>query len=47
MAVLTVIGWITSIFIVGYFIVMAIGLWALIDFIMILMASLPINTAGR
>jgi TM2 domain-containing membrane protein YozV len=39
MAVLTVIGWITSIFIVGYFIVMAIGLWALIDFIMILMGK--------
>ncbi|MDD4924328.1 MAG: TM2 domain-containing protein [Dehalococcoidales bacterium] len=39
MAVLTVIGWITSIFVVGYFIVMAIGLWALIDFIMILMGK--------
>ncbi len=39
MAVLTVIGWITSIFVVGYFIVMAVGLWALVDFIMILMGK--------
>jgi TM2 domain-containing membrane protein YozV len=39
MAVLTVIGWITSIFVVGYFLVMATGIWALIDFIMILMGK--------
>jgi TM2 domain-containing membrane protein YozV len=39
MSVLTVIGWITSIFVVGYFIVMAVGLWALVDFIMILMGK--------
>jgi TM2 domain-containing membrane protein YozV len=36
MAALTVVGWITSIFVFGYFLVMAVGLWALVDFIMIL-----------
>jgi TM2 domain-containing membrane protein YozV len=39
MAVLTVVGWITSIFIFGYILVSAVGLWALIDFIMALMGK--------
>jgi len=39
MAVLTVVGWITSIFGFGFIIIAAIGLWALIDFIMILMGK--------
>jgi len=39
MAIITVIGWITSIFIFGYILIVATGLWALIDFIMILMGK--------
>ncbi|MFW0784075.1 NINE protein [Gordonia sp. CPCC 206044] len=36
---LTIIGWITAIFIVGLFIVMGVGLWALIDGILMLTGS--------
>lgn len=37
--VLTVIGWITAIFVIGFFIILAVGIWVLIDFIMIILGK--------
>ncbi len=39
MAVLTIIGWITMYFVVGYFLVAGVGIWALVDFVMALMGK--------
>lgn len=37
--VLTIIGWITAIFVIGFFIIFAVGIWVLIDFIMIILGK--------
>ncbi len=37
--ILTIIGYATLLFVVGYFLIVAVGLWVLIDFIMILMGK--------
>ncbi|MFA5628794.1 MAG: TM2 domain-containing protein [Dehalococcoidales bacterium] len=39
MAVLTVVGWITTIFVFGFVLVYGVALWALVDFIMILLGK--------
>jgi TM2 domain-containing membrane protein YozV len=39
MAAITILGWITSIFTFGYILIMATGIWALVDFIMALMGK--------
>lgn len=38
---LTILGWVTSILIVGIFIVMGVGIWALVDGIRMLTGSVP------
>ena len=46
MLVLTILGWITSLFIIGLFIVLAVAIWGLVDFICILCGKMT-DSQGR
>ncbi|QGU04503.1 TM2 domain-containing protein [Corynebacterium comes] len=44
---LTVLGWVTAIIIIGFFFLAIVGLWALIDFVLILLRSGSMSTDSR